>query len=84
MSGTHTISVHSNPTGQAQGHAPGTSARPTSLFPSLDQRRLRYPNRAGIARAQGCKDHHGLHPCAESGPEGRAEPDRRGLGGVLY
>jgi hypothetical protein len=30
---------------------------------------------SGIARAQGCKNHYGLHPCAESGPEGRAEPD---------
>ena len=36
---------------------------------------------SGIVRAQGCE---GLHPCAESGSEGRAEPDGRDLGGVLY
>jgi len=38
----------------------------------------------GIAWAQGCEDHNGLHACAESGPKGCVEPDGRDFNGVLY
>jgi len=38
---------------------------------------------SGIARAEGCKDDNVLHPYAESGSEGREEPNGGDLGGIL-
>jgi len=44
MPGVHSISFLLKPVGRSQGHAPGASSLPTSLFPSLDQGRLRHLN----------------------------------------
>ena len=77
-------SPQSNQAKRYPGQASGAFTQPTFHCNLSDQRWLRHPNRTETAWAQGCKDHNGLHPCAESGTEGRAEPDGRGLGGVIY
>ena len=45
---------------------------------------LRHPHGPGIAWTQGCEDHNDLHPCAESRPQGRPQPNGRGPEGLLY
>lgn len=83
MTGTHSISAHSNPNGQCLSHLPESFTKPTSLCDTSDQRRLKHLAHAEIVWAQGCKDHNGLYPCAELGSEGCEEPDGGDLGGVL-